>query len=141
MLIDLLYQRRHISWGGCLTQLALEHFLGGSEGIILTVMAYDRYVAICKPCTTRHHETASRCSPGGVAWIGGILHAIVQFFHGQLALCGPNVIDHFMCDLFPLLKLACRDTYRLGVVVAANSGGSAYSFFMYSSHYIVSCVS
>ncbi|KAB1272707.1 Olfactory receptor 4X2 [Camelus dromedarius] len=46
MLIDLLHQRKIISWGGCLTQLFLEHFLGGSEVIILVVMAYDHYVAI-----------------------------------------------------------------------------------------------
>ena len=47
--IDLLYQRTTISWGGCLTQLFLVHFLGATEVIVLIVMAYDRYVAICKP--------------------------------------------------------------------------------------------
>ena len=49
MIIDLLYQRRTISRGGSLTHLFLEHFLGGVEVIVLSVMAYDRYVAICKP--------------------------------------------------------------------------------------------
>ena len=49
MAIDLLYQRRNISRGGSLTHLFLEHFLGGVEVIVLSVMAYDRYVAICKP--------------------------------------------------------------------------------------------
>ncbi|XP_032346377.1 olfactory receptor 140-like [Camelus ferus] len=131
MLIDLLHQKKTISWGGCMTQLFLEHFLGASEVIVLTVMAYDHYVAICKPL---HYTTIMRQGLCQllvvVAWLGGILHATVQMvFTFDLTFCGPNVIDHFMCDFFSLLKLACSDTYRPGVVVAANSGGMCLLIF------------
>ncbi|XP_057585719.1 olfactory receptor 140-like [Hippopotamus amphibius kiboko] len=132
LIIDLLYQRRTISWGGCLTQIFVEHFLGGSEIIILIVMAYDCYVAICKPL---HYTTIMRQGLCQllvvVAWIGGILHATVQIlFIVNLTFCGPNVIDHFMCDFFSLLEIACSNTYRLGIVVAANAGGMCLLIFL-----------
>ncbi|XP_065800220.1 olfactory receptor 4C3D-like [Muntiacus reevesi] len=131
LITDLLLQRRSISWGACLTQLFLEHFLAASEIIVLMAMAYDRYVAICKPL---HYTAVMRqglCQLlVAAAWVGGILHASVQIlFSMDLTFCGPNVIDHFRFDFFSLLELACSDTYRLGVVVAANSGGMCLLIF------------
>uniref|UniRef100_A0A8D0ZMV9 Olfactory receptor n=1 Tax=Sus scrofa TaxID=9823 RepID=A0A8D0ZMV9_PIG len=129
--IDLLYQRTTISRSGCLTQLFLEHFLGGSEIIVLIAMAFDRYVAICKPL---HYTTIMRHGLCQllvvVAWISGILHATVQIhFVLDLPFCGPKVIDHFMCEFFSLLELACTDTYWRGIVISVNTGGMCLLFF------------
>ncbi|XP_054826050.1 olfactory receptor 4S2-like [Eublepharis macularius] len=129
---DFLVEKKTISFIGCIAQLFGIHFFGCTEIFLLTVMAYDRYIAICKPLhyTTIMNKTV--CSWMVVAsWLGGFVHSIVQtLLTTHLPFCGPNEIDHYFCDVHPLLKLACIDTYIIGLIVIANSGMISLSCFL-----------
>ncbi|XP_006140617.1 olfactory receptor 4F17 [Tupaia chinensis] len=124
MITDFFSKHKVISFKGCLAQIFLLHFFGGSELVILIAMAFDRYVAICKPLRYTTIMCGNVCV--GIvfaAWGIGFLHSVSQLaFAVNLPFCGPNEIDSFYCDLPRVIRLACTDTYRLGIMVIANSG-------------------
>ncbi|KAM7150766.1 LOW QUALITY PROTEIN: olfactory receptor 10A4-like [Macrochelys suwanniensis] len=114
MLVNFLSKDKSISFLGCATQMYFFTFLGITECCLLAAMAYDRYVAICHPLRYSSMMSRSVCLQlSAVAWLIGLLVALGQTtFIFILPFCGPNSLNHFFCDLPPLLKLACADTYR-----------------------------
>uniref|UniRef100_G3UMI6 Olfactory receptor n=1 Tax=Loxodonta africana TaxID=9785 RepID=G3UMI6_LOXAF len=124
VLADLLSRTKTISFNGCITQMFFFHFLGGADVFSLSVMAFDRYMAISKPLHYVTIMSKGRCTALIVAsWVGGLVHSIVQIFLLlPLPFCGPNVVDGFYCDVPQVLKLACTDTFALELLMISNNG-------------------
>ncbi|XP_030043395.1 olfactory receptor 1509-like [Microcaecilia unicolor] len=144
-LVNFLMQSNTISFNDCIAQLFFLHFIGGVECFHLTLMAYDRYVAICNPLRYTTIMNRRVCLQLVVAtWIGGFLHAVGQAFPTiQLTFCGPNEINHLFCDAHPLSVLACSSTLISEIVDMANSGTITLGCFLVlviSYTYIISTI-
>ncbi|NXL68841.1 O12D3 protein, partial [Chordeiles acutipennis] len=145
MLTGLLFGHQPISFGGCLAQLHFFHFLGSTEGVLLATMAYDRYVAICNPLRYTLVMNPRTCLLLAVAsWSTGFVHAMMHsVMTSQLSFCGHNHIQHFFCDIKPLLKLACSST-RLNMtllnVVTTSIVLGPFTLIVLSYLYIISFV-
>ena len=124
MLFYLSGQSQAISYKGCAVQLFFYHFLGSTEGCLYSVMAYDRFVAICHPLRYMLIMRPGVCvGLGMAAWLVGCLQAtILTSFTFQLPYCGPNQVDHFFCDIPAVLHLACSDSSLAQRVGSTNVG-------------------
>ncbi|XP_038597033.1 olfactory receptor 4Q3-like, partial [Tachyglossus aculeatus] len=124
VLEDLLRGRDTISFPACLAQVCALHLLGASEMLLLTAMAYDRYVAICRPLRyLAIMDRLLRRRLVAACWAGGFVHSATQaVLLLRLPFCGPNRLDNFYCDVPQVVKLACADTAVVEVLMVANSG-------------------
>ncbi|XP_045247730.2 olfactory receptor 2B6-like [Macaca fascicularis] len=112
MLVNLRGAEKIISYGGCVAQLYIFLALGSTESILLAIMAFDRYAAICKPLRYPVIMNQRRCiHMAAGTWISGFANSVVQSTLTVVApRCGQRVLDHFFCEVPALLKLACIDT-------------------------------
>ncbi|XP_058413467.1 olfactory receptor 6C70-like isoform X2 [Diceros bicornis minor] len=117
-LITIVTREKAISHNGCASQLFFYIFLGVTEFFLLAAMSYDRYAAICKPL---HYTsiTSSRVCHQLVlsSWAIGFLVTFPPLILGlNLDFCASNIIDHFICDISPVLQLSCSDTHLLELI-------------------------
>ncbi|XP_047374808.1 olfactory receptor 5G3-like [Sciurus carolinensis] len=111
-LSDIFAERKAISFVGCAAQMWFFGLFVAAECLLLATMAYDRYVAVCKPLLYTLIMSQRVCmqlvvGPYAIALISTMTHTTLTFC---LPFCGPNVVNHFFCDISPLLSLACADT-------------------------------
>ncbi|XP_052045496.1 olfactory receptor 148 isoform X1 [Apodemus sylvaticus] len=124
MLLYLSGRSPAISYKGCAAQLFFYHLLGSTEGCLYSVMAYDRYVAICHPLRYMLIMKPQVCvNLVIIAWLVGCLHAtILTSLTFRLVYCASNQVDYFFCDLPAVLPLACTDNTLAQKVGSINVG-------------------
>ncbi|NXY80008.1 OR6Y1 protein, partial [Glareola pratincola] len=118
MLIDFLSQDKHISFQGCMIQLYFFVTFVCTEYILLAVMAYDRFLAICKPLQyslIMNHQFCAQLTAG--SWMCGLITSSIKLsFIAQLSFCHVAKINHYFCDISPLLNISCSDSSLAEIV-------------------------
>ncbi|XP_061444411.1 olfactory receptor 10G4-like [Rhineura floridana] len=129
MLAGFVNNSQRITYRGCVAQLYFFHFFGGTECFLLTVMAFDRYVAICNPLRYSSIMSKMVCTHfiAGTCLIGTVHSTIQTVLTFRLSYCGPYELEHYFCDVPPLLKVACADTSVNKVIIMFNVGVVALS--------------
>ncbi|XP_032745912.1 olfactory receptor 13C3-like [Rattus rattus] len=121
-LVSLISKKGNISFSGCAVQMFVGFAMGSTECLLLGMMAFDRYVAICNPL--RYSIIMSKevyVSMASASWFSGGINSVVQTSLAmRLPFCGNNVINHFTCEVLAVLKLACADI-SLNIVTMAIS--------------------
>ncbi|XP_068920868.1 olfactory receptor 13D1-like [Petaurus breviceps papuanus] len=122
ILVNFLSDEKSISFVGCGTQMFFSLALGSTECVLLTVMSYDRYVAICRPLRYPIIMNKELCGwMAASSWMTGVLNSLVQTILAMgLPFCGNNVIDYLTCEILAVLKLACTDI-SLNVIIMVIS--------------------
>nr|XP_026236698.1 olfactory receptor 6C70 [Urocitellus parryii] len=117
-LITIVTREKTISYNDCISQLFFYIFLGTTEFFLLATMSYDRYVAICKPLhytSIMNNKVCLQLVLG--SWATGFLVVFPPLILGlDLDFCASNIIDHFLCDISPVLQLSCSDTHLLELI-------------------------
>nr|XP_056719176.1 olfactory receptor 1020-like [Euleptes europaea] len=145
MLMNYFSQDKAISIAGCFSQMYFFISFGGIECLLLGVMAYDRYAAICHPL---HYSVLMRPKVcvrlAAAAWILGLANSGVHSgMMSLLSFCRDNVIQHFFCDIPPLFKLSCSDTQANQIATFVVGGGVIMGSFLatlVSYIYIISAI-
>ncbi|XP_075415119.1 olfactory receptor 13F1-like [Tenrec ecaudatus] len=123
MLANVVTKKNTISFSGCAVQMYLSLAMGSTECVLLSMMAYDRYVAICSPLRYPIIMNKSICAHiAAGSWVTGSLTALVETISVlQLPLCGKNIINHFTCEILAVLKLVCVDTSMVELLMLVIS--------------------
>ncbi|XP_043435013.1 olfactory receptor 1052 [Prionailurus bengalensis] len=132
MLINFLVVRETISFSACIVQHLFFGVFITTEGFLLSLMAYDRYVAIANPLLYSVVMSKRKCV-GLVtgSFVSGMLNSLMHTISlGRLSSCGSNVVSHFFCDVPPLLKLSCSDTSKNELLLLTFSGVIAMATFL-----------
>ncbi|XP_075207762.1 olfactory receptor 5AR1-like [Anomaloglossus baeobatrachus] len=142
LLIKLSTQQKIMSMVGCITQMYFFLCFGCMEMNLLAVMAYDRYVAICHPLHYTVLMSLRTCLVVAISvWIVALLEPVCfAVLVAKLSFCSTNLIDHFFCDISPLLKLSCSDTLHVNVtiyILGALIGIGTFFIILVSYIYIV----
>ncbi|XP_053555852.1 olfactory receptor 13G1-like [Bombina bombina] len=139
MLTGYVSKKKTISYYGCVAQLFFFTWPMGVELLLLTVMAYDRYVAIRNPLRYAAIINRRVCIYVAIiiSFIGSMNSMTHTYFTFRLPYCNDNRINHFFCEIMPLLKLACADTYLNEIVVfTADAILGMFCFFLTCISYV-----